>query len=468
MLQRRGGNFSPFFFGAFFFSQRDSIFPLWRTSSPASLPLFLLTGLFVAAGLASFYRFYPSIIALSYRQRGPRWLNGLIQNRDRYPLERYLDLRGKVFAFVCRISFCLSAYLLLCYCLSRAPAFYWNQLKLFGGFSLAVVLLTAPNVLENLRGYWAYWYTPKKSCHFLLYKDFFEKIGKPISANMRGDGLRWVLCLFMKNTPFHMALYSMSLGMLGYFLYVAPFSWKGAGIVFAVVFLSVSPIAYGEWTRSPQFARPYFPGMLGLLVLIGFVFFKIDLLLYQNLYLSFWLLIWGTAAVSFLWNLWVFLGDVLPARMAPAYLGRVLEKLPRKPLYTYETPYNNAFAYALQAAHGQKYPIQHIQSLVEAKDGYLLIPGTSSKCLNIEGYEEAIRQEDFNADPLLTHLIESREILQLALAKFKTLGTSKVWALDSEMPSYRMLILKDITEKDRWRGRGWILDASRFNVAQPA
>jgi len=47
------------------------------------------------------------------------------------------------------------------------------------------------------------------------------------------------------------------------------------------------------------------------------------------------------------------------------------------------------------------------------------------------------------------------------VASFKTFGTSRIWLNDSEVPSYRELILKEITEDDRWRGRAWILDAGK-------
>lgn len=456
--------FLPLFFGAFFWSQRDWIAPVWDQAFAVGgfLQWMGLSLLIFCLAAGAFQLLYPPLIRAAYYQRGLKILHGLLKSRDRYPLERYLELKNSVGKKISSIAAALAAYFLFCYALSRGPEFWIHQAQIGAGFLLVTLLLTAPNFLENLRGYFTYWYTPRKSCHFILYKDFFEKIGRPISEEMRGEGLPWVLLLFFRNTPFHFALYFFTLGALGLLLFFHPFSWRELLSFTALVFLSLSPVLYGEWTRSPQFARPYFPGLLGLLLLTGYGFFRLDSLLVENTWFPFWSAAWGFAGVSALWNAGIFFWDVLPARMAPTRLGKVLEKLPPKMLYTYETPYNDAFVNALQALRRQKYPIRNIQSLSEAKDGYILVPGTSSKSLNIEGYPEAIRGEDFRNDPLLNDLIESKKIEEVALARFKTYGTSKVWALDSEMPSYRQLILKDITKEDRWRSHGWILDATKL------
>jgi hypothetical protein len=42
------------------------------------------------------------------------------------------------------------------------------------------------------------------------------------------------------------------------------------------------------------------------------------------------------------------------------------------------------------------------------------------------------------------------------------MGTSRKWVHEDEVTSYRELLLKDITEYDRWRALGWIIDVPKL------
>ena len=162
------------------------------------------------------------------------------------------------------------------------------------------------------------------------------------------------------------------------------------------------------------------------------------------------------------YNFWVLANDVFPCRMTAAALDRTLTRLGIKTIYTYDTPYNDALIHAFPSATKKKYDIRRITSLNDIREGYVVVPGTSSKALNIESYKEGIDGKDFDGDPLLSKLVESREIERYAVARFKTYGNSRVWVHDSEMPTYRELILKDITGQDRWRSFSWLLDVKKM------
>ena len=76
----------------------------------------------------------------------------------------------------------------------------------------------------------------------------------------------------------------------------------------------------------------------------------------------------------------------------------------------------------------------------------------------MESEREAVQNGDFDRDPILNQLLQAKTIGRFAVACFNTFGTSRFWVHESEVTSYRDLILREITDEDRWRGHAWILD----------
>jgi hypothetical protein len=144
----------------------------------------------------------------------------------------------------------------------------------------------------------------------------------------------------------------------------------------------------------------------------------------------------------------------------------MLKALGIKELYAYDTAYNDAFPDALPPAVQGQYKIHFINRLEDAKVGYVMVPGTSSKAVNLESWAWAIEHSDFDLDPELNRLIESKAMATYAVASFKTFGTGQVWVHESEVTTCRDLILREISDEDRWRGRAWILDAGKLQAAR--
>lgn len=438
----------PLYLAAFFWNFR----PIFQPSPP---DFFGAVGLVTLWGMGIFllYWGYAPMMTAIYQGRAPAAFNRLLVSRSKYPLDRYLALRGKIFSAAAKITGAFVGYTIFCRSSTRESVFLHAHLSLVLGVAAVVFLLTAPKVLQNLRDYFSYWYSPQNSNHFLFYKEFFRKIGRPITNKMRGAGLRWLIPFFFKNTPFHTVLFLAASCFL-----LAALPW---GKALGWIALGLSPILYGEWTRSPQFSRPYFPALLGLLLVPALALNEAAAILPAPVFSALWVVLWVFAAGTLLWNFWIFGSDLLPARMAPTALGKILQQRGTKILYTYESPYNDHFVGALKQ-NSVDLEVREISSLSEVQEGLIAVPGTSCKALNIESFPEGIGGRDFNADPGLTQLIESKKISGAAVASFQTFGTSKIWALDSEVPSYRSLILKDITDSDRWRGRAWLLDAKKL------
>ncbi len=332
------------------------------------------------------------------------------------------------------------------------------------GAGAVAVLLTAPNFLANIRGYLIYWNISQVACHFLSYRDHFARRGRPLPKDMRGAGVPWIGRFFWRIVPFHSAGGVLALGGLTYACFGIGFEGGEIFKSLGIILLSCSPVLYGELTRAPQIGRAYFPGFIGLLLLISVATFQLDQVLSSHGRSIFWLCISFAVGMSAIWNLRVFFNDVWPSRMAPAWLARALGRLGVKTFYTYDTPYNNSLVKVLPPEVQQRYGIQTIQTLAEVKQGFVVVPGTSAKSVTMEGEEVAIAHGDFVLDPVLNELLRSRRIGEFAVASFKTLGSSRIWVHESEVTSYRDLILKEISEEDRWRGRAWILDMERFHA----
>ena len=73
----------------------------------------------------------------------------------------------------------------------------------------------------------------------------------------------------------------------------------------------------------------------------------------------------------------------------------------------------------------ERYNIQYINSINQVKEGFIVVPETSSNALNMESAGWAVEHVD--PDPDHVRLIKTKEIEEYAVASFKTLGTSRIW-----------------------------------------
>lgn len=458
--------FLPLFVAAFLYSQRSrfSIVSWGETTGNFIVDSSnIFFGLLFLPSIALFFvrLYYKPIVQTIYSGGAPYWLSNMISARQRQSLEYYLQQASRHAPSLGQVAVGLAVWFLLNLILTRSASFYFSQVVLaLGGISV-VLFLTYPNVAGHLWSYYFHSQWGKEHNHFSSYVSYFSKSGKPIGDKMRGAGIQWIFRLLLRMAPSHAIFWLVSLCLLAYLHVVNEFRVIELMTSIAIVILSVSPLLVGELTRGQQIGRSYFPGLVGLLLLIGYAAFKFAEFLDGGTEFFFWSSVAAATLASASWNVCIFINDVLPARMAPAWLGKTLDELGLTEFYTYDTPYNNAFVGALLASK-DSYKVHSIQSLAEVAKGYIIVPGTSAKAVNMESECCAIEDGDFSMDPDLNRLIESKEIVNVAVACFKTFGTSRVWVNESEVTSYRDLILKEISHEDRWRGHGWILDAGRL------
>lgn len=391
---------------------------------------------------------HKKLVTLMYEEQLPAFINKIIVSRGKFTLEHYIDhARGRV-----RVVIKKAAAILIGILIAVNAIGLDFLIPTVIGFFAVVLLFTAPNFGYNLKNYFKYYYLAQTKGHFRIYVDYFSRLGMPIERSMRGAGWIWVVKFFWRVAPVQTVIFYTSV----VYLFITSLQredsagWVTLALLIA---LKLSPTAWGEFTKGPQLGRSYLPGLISMQLVTGFALLR--LLARTPMWMEAVVIALVIAAV---WNVWEFTRDAYPARMTSTFLIRKLKELGIKKFYTYKTPYNDAFINNVDPAILNSYEIIPMQSLSEVPGGeYALIPGTSSKALNVESVMEAVQQGDFAKDPVLNEMLETKKIEQYALVRFKTFGTSRFWGHESEVTSYRDLILHEIGEKDLWRGYGWIL-----------
>ena len=406
------------------------------------------------------------IVETIYNKNGLYWLSGLMKNSEggtSRDMQRISDvIANQVFwyAFFCFLfilPFWASMFLIgyqskICY-----------LLVLISGLVTSGFFFVYPKIVDSIRGYFRY--SDMRSCgHFNCVKDYFQKIGEQFVDGQRAgnSGWRWLVRFFPRMVPFHIALFLGGFIVIALKSFLVPLLYLDTVKGFGVLLISFSPVIMGEVTRGPQIARAYFPGLLGVLLWIGYsvsVFYSIIGPVYHELFFG---LVIIYVVISSVWNTWVFIDDILPSRMVVARLRAKLDELGIHQFCTYDTSFNHWFVGVLKSETPNKYEINYIKSLDEVKDGFVVVPGTSWKASNVVGVANGITATDFKSDKTLNHLIDSKDILKCSIKSFKNMGTSRKWVHEDEVTSYRELLLKDITEYDRWRALGWIIDVPKL------
>ena len=335
------------------------------------------------------------------------------------------------------------------------------------GIILVFLILTLPNIPKSLGFYLEYvWYHANQKTGLVtgfvyfrnFFKNYFTSKGMPIPETMRG-GLKWLPRLFWRIAPIHSILWLGSLVFVVLYFKNSPEEWIKIGLITVT---SLLPIIWGEITKSPQLSRTYFPGFVCLFVLIGYFLFII----------SSWKVYWPLAGLiivtALLYNFFKFFSDVYPSRMTITNIDKALKRLGIKEFYTLKTGYQYALAEAMEPSLSKQYNIKYFNNLEEIsqQNVWMLIPGMSSKTAMPE-IDEIKNNQDLTNNLKLNQLIESREIEKMATAKFKTFGTSNIYTQEGEVPSYRDLILHEITEQDRFYGYAWLIHSNCIISNQP-
>jgi len=276
--------------------------------------------------------------------------------------------------------------------------------------------------------------------------EYFAKRGINITADFRAPLLQWLPRVSWRIAPIQTLLLA---GLL--LITLSSSAYLTSKI--SMLLIASLPILWGELTRTTRSLRTYSPSIMGILVFMGYSVHSA----LSNI-TNFWTyIIIATGAIG-IHQARLFFIDAYPSRMAVPNLIDVLDKYNIREFYTYETRYNDALAGAINLEMPGKYKIHYIDSLSDVRKGWIVIPPTNSKSPSMECVPEAI-EGDFKRDPKLNELLTTRKIEKLAIAKFKTLSSSKIWAQEADVSTYVDLILKEIGGNERFRGYAWLINA---------
>lgn len=459
----------PLTFASFIWSVRDLI--TWPLFGSDVLSSFRLTSWLVSGIVLTL------IVAAVFVYSVRHWF--LTQEKmDRYPVGVRVKLMGsqpdlfshrfhkitRLLRLFERYALTAAGSLLVLLIFSSEYMFWLAWMSGFVGFCIVVAVFTYPNIVGNLAGYYSYmqYGKPTWRSRFYAYREFFAHSGHPIPENMRGAGVNWLFRYFFLIAPFHLICLFIC-GLILSLLILNQKSIEAAALSICAILIGLSPVIVGELTQGVQLGRSYYPGLIGLLFFIGYAVSFISRALLPNELTLFWTGLLALLMTCLVWNVWILWTDVLPSRMSSVNLMKTLRKLGARKFYTYDTIYNDSFVKTLPANFTQNIVIEWMDHLDQVKDGYIVIPGTSNKSVMLVDYPIA-RQPDsgFEQDLILKELVESRRINQYALESFKTLASSPIWVHEDEVASYRDLILQEITEMDRWRGKAWLLDGRKL------
>lgn len=449
---------------ALIFNMRDYILPLSLSGilKGNNNKYYMLLAIVIVLSillLVALDRFLDKMIRSIYAGSASRWLKeNLLKEKDKFPIETYFTKKDAILRKMALLCLFLIAYLAFIPMVSFSTGFYSGQLLFISGAALIFIILTLPNPLNNLKGIYLYWTISQWGGHFQFYIDHFAKKGIKVRKGQKGGGPIWYPRFYFRMAPFASIYYFLSVMFIAALFIIG----KGNFSFFLAFIVGILPIIYTEITGGAKFGRTYFPTLIGLLFFIGYSASIIQSILHGYYLSLFWAFNAALIIASIIFNSRQFFSDILPSRMSNVYLLRKLNQLGANKFHTYNIPFNSSFVFALDENEINNFKINFIKSISEAKDGYIIVPGTSSKSSIMESEDYTIEHGDFDEDPILNELIRTRRIKEFAVASFKTIGSSGIWGQEGEVPSYRDLILHEIKEEDRFRSLAWILDAKKL------
>lgn len=332
--------------------------------------------------------------------------------------------------------------------------FPWkNQLFPLGlialGAVLVIILFTIPDPIKNLREFADYLSKSRSGNHFQINEQALD-----IELPRRGAGLIWIGKYFVLIMPILFSAYLLGV------IYLLKKSNQDRSLLWLILMSLTTPLIV-ELTQVAQFGRNYFSWLIGIIFLVSFAahyFFSLEQP--KKIKKGALALIMCVVITHTVLNLKIFLNDILPSRMATSYMYDWFAAHPEQKNYAYILHPHNINTANVINRPGAKNQIKftRIQSISEAKEGYMLIPMHTGKSIFVN-----CRFPDFMDDPQLNRLMASGEFDRYVVASFPTLASSRIWPQEEEYCSYLDLIENKITDRDRNLGYAWILDLKKLH-----
>lgn len=335
----------------------------------------------------------------------------------------------------------------------KKPFSWKDQIQPLGlialGAFIIIALFTIPDPIKNLRDFLNFLTQSRQGNHF-------QYVGKGTDMELpkRGAGLIWIAKYFILIMPILFGAYLLSI------LYCLKHAMRNRFMIWFIL-LSLSTLLTVELTQVAQFGRNYFSWLIGIIFLIVYAvhyFFSKERP--KKVKKGAITLIVCLALTHAFFNLKIFMKDILPSRMAATYMHDWFAAHPGETFYAYTLhPHNINTANVLnRPAEKNLIKFKRVESIREAKDGYMLIPVHMGKSIFVN-----CRFPEFDQDKDLTKLIESGTFHRYVAASFPTLASSRIWPQEEEYCAYLDLIENKIDDRDRELGHAWIVDMKKLH-----
>ena len=278
--------------------------------------------------------------------------------------------------------------------------------------------------------------------HFNAYpKNFFSNY--TIDKNFRGgEWYLWLPRFFFRISTVPFIMYSFSLFILFFFLQF------DLNLIFLLV--SLIPLVVTEFSKMIRVSKAYYPVYFGFFLGAGSALSYIN----NNFNQHAFFLYTGLSLILIIHILIDFkklFYDVIPSRMYQYNLYNYLTKKGVKKFSTFKSTFNNSAVIPMLDKYSN-FKVEFVNKIENSTNSYFVCPPLSSKSVLVETDKFAIKNGDLTNDKQIQLLIKNKTLDKKSLITFKTFASSKIYVLESEVTSFRDLVLKDITNYDRWLG----------------
>lgn len=328
------------------------------------------------------------------------------------------------------------------------------------GFLIPCLLVNLPDFFRNISAYAAYVRMSSEQNLFYYYQDVLrEWIVQPAAA--RG-GWVWVVRYLSLAMPVLFPVCVFCFGALavdGLWSKRPSFGWLPA---MGVALLAGSPVILAELKGVAQYGANYFPVFVGALFLTAYTFSYFRQKAAGGLARR-----WIGAGVALVLavnaaiNAYLFFSDVYPARMVEKRLSRELERTGIKELAIYHDNFmTGKVLQQLDPFLQKQLRVRPMNNIYAAKTRYILVPPSVAGSVY-----SAVQSPnaDFDQDIYLNELLKKDGLQKYAVIALDTMATSRIWRQETEVTSYRDLILRQFSGEYLRKSRVWVLDAEKLN-----
>jgi len=341
------------------------------------------------------------------------------------------------------------------------------------GFLMIFFCVNMPDILVNIKKFAEYVHISGAFNHFYYNQPALQQWFPHINVAQVRGGWLWIFKYLMMILPVLFPLYLASVVYLIYRI-VKETALSTRLQMAGIILLSLTSPIMAEAAKVAQYGANYFTVLIGILIVIGFAandlghkfdpkdpLVKKYVLLLKAAYRP---VIAGIFILHAGINMYLFVNDVYIPRMATTFLSNKIKQLGIDRLATYRTHFHrNHFVFCLDSKLREKLGWVAIKSLSQLQNGgYVIVPPASGDSIYVAS---STSYNNYDKDIVLVQLLRRNLLKDCAVASFRTLVNSRIWAQEEEILSYRSLVLGHPVPQDQM-GRVWLIDAAKVKAVE--